>query len=50
MSGFVRYCPKTPFVFLLIANGVNVALDFLFVAVFRWGVAGVALTTVFLSF
>ena len=47
MSGFVRYCPKTPFVFLLIANGVNVALDFLFVAVFRWGVAGVALTTVF---
>ena len=38
---------KTPFVFLLIANGVNVALDFLFVAVFRWGVAGVALTTVF---
>lgn len=38
---------KTPFVFLLIANGVNVALDLLFVAVFRWGVAGVALTTVF---
>ena len=43
----MRYCPKTPFAFLLIANGVNVALDFLFVAVFRWGVAGVALTTVF---
>ena len=38
---------KTPFVFLLIANGANVALDFLFVAIFRWGVAGVALTTVF---
>ena len=41
---------KTPFVFLLIANGVNVALYFLFVAVFRWGVAGVALTTVFSQF
>lgn len=37
---------KTPFYILLVSNVLNLILDILFVAVFRWGVAGVALTTV----
>ena len=37
---------KTPFYFLIAANITNVLLDVLFIAVFRWGVAGAALTTV----
>ncbi|MBQ8086974.1 MAG: MATE family efflux transporter [Clostridia bacterium] len=32
--------------FLLIASVLNIALDLLFVAVFRWGVAGAAIATV----
>ena len=32
--------------FLIVSSVVNVVLDLLFVAVFRWGVAGVALATV----
>lgn len=35
-----------PFYSLLIATGVNLVLDWLFVAVFGWGVAGVAWATV----
>lgn len=38
---------KTPFYFLIIANIANVLLDILFIAVFRWGVAGAALATAF---
>ncbi len=38
---------KTPSYFLILANILNVVLDVLFIAIFRWGVAGVALTTVF---
>ncbi len=38
---------KTPLVFLVIACGVNVALDFLFVLGFDAGVAGAAWATVF---
>lgn len=37
---------KTPFYFLIAANIINVVLDIFFVAIFQWGVAGVALTTV----
>ncbi len=36
----------TPLVFLLIACALNIVLDLLFVAVFQWGVAGVAWATV----
>lgn len=34
-----------PLVFLLISSLTNVALDFLFVAVLPWGVAGAAVAT-----
>lgn len=37
---------KTPLLFLVISSIINIALDLLFVAVFRWGVAGVAWATV----
>jgi len=37
---------KMPFVFLVIASLVNVVLDLLFVLVFSWGVAGVAIATI----
>lgn len=37
---------KTPLYFLVIATIMNVALDLLFVAVFKWGVAGAAWATV----
>lgn len=37
---------KTPLYFLIIATVMNVALDLLFVAVFKWGVAGAAWATV----
>lgn len=36
----------TPLIFLIIASILNVGLDFLFVIVFSWGVAGVAVATV----
>ncbi|MBR3741946.1 MAG: MATE family efflux transporter [Clostridia bacterium] len=36
---------KTPLYAMLIASGVNIALDGLFVIVFRWGVAGAASAT-----
>ena len=37
---------KTPLMFLSIAMGINIVLDLLFVAVFRWGVAGAAIATI----
>ncbi|MDD2954685.1 MAG: MATE family efflux transporter [Oscillospiraceae bacterium] len=37
---------KTPLLFLALACGINIVLDLLFVAVFRWGVAGVAIATI----
>ncbi len=38
---------KTPLYFLIIASLLNVLFDLLFVPVFGWGVAGVALATIF---
>lgn len=37
---------KTPLIFLAVACGLNIVLDLLFVAVFHWGVAGVAIATI----
>ena len=37
---------KTPLYFLIVSTLINIALDLLFVLVFRWGVAGVAWATV----
>lgn len=37
---------KTPLYFLIVATLVNIMLDLLFVAVFRWGVAGAAWATI----
>jgi putative MATE family efflux protein len=37
---------KTPVYFLIIATLVNVALDLLFIGVFKWGIAGAAWATV----
>ena len=37
---------KTPLYFLIIASILNILLDLLFVIVFKWGVAGVAIATV----
>jgi len=37
---------KTPLYFLIIATLANIALDLLFVVVFKWGIAGVAVATV----
>lgn len=37
---------RHPFLFILIASAVNLALDLLFVGVFRWSVAGAALATI----
>jgi putative MATE family efflux protein len=37
---------KTPLYFLIIATVMNVALDLLFVAVFKWGIVGAAWATV----
>ncbi len=36
----------TPLIFLIIASMINVALDLIFVLVFHWGVAGVAIATI----
>lgn len=41
---------KTPLLFLAIACVINIVLDLLFVAVFGWGVAGVALATIIAQF
>ena len=37
---------KMPMILLLVANLVNIALDVLFVVVFKWGVSGVAFASV----
>ncbi len=37
---------KSPFFFLVVSAVTNISFDLLFVAVFRWGVAGAALATV----
>lgn len=37
---------KTPLYFLIVATVLNIILDLLFVLVFHWGVAGVAIATV----
>ena len=37
---------RRPLYYLILSSGLNVALDLLFVAVFRWGVASAALATV----
>ena len=41
---------RTPLLFLAVACGINVALDLLFVVVFRWAVFGVALATIIAQF
>lgn len=37
---------KTPLYFLIIATLANIVLDLLFIIVFKWGIAGVAIATV----
>lgn len=37
---------RTPLLFLVIASVINIVLDLLFVVIFNWGVAGVAIATV----
>ncbi len=41
---------KSPLLFLVIACGINIVLDLLFVLVFGWGVAGVAIATIIAQF
>lgn len=38
--------PKRPLIFLIVACITNIVLDLLFVIVFKWGVAGVAIATI----
>ena len=47
-SGILRAIgdAKRPLYFLIFSCGVNIVLDILFVAVFRWEVMGVAVATV----
>ena len=51
-SGMMRAIgdSRTPFNILLITSGINVVTDILFVAVFKWGVAGAAFATVLAQF
>ena len=37
---------RHPFIFIMIASGINIVLDLLFVGVFKWRVAGAALATI----
>jgi putative MATE family efflux protein len=37
---------KTPLYFLMISTVINIGLDLLFVVVFEWGIAGVAIATI----
>ena len=48
LAGFIRSVgdSKTPLYFLLISAALNIVLDLLFIAVFKWGVAGAAYATV----
>lgn len=41
---------KRPLIFLLVCSGLNIALDLLFVIVFPWGIAGVAIATILSQF
>ena len=41
---------RSPLIFLSIATGINIVLDLVFVLVFHWGVAGVAIATVIAQF
>ena len=52
LSGLLRGLGDsfTPLVFLLIACGLNIVLDIVFVASFGWGVAGVAWATIISQF
>lgn len=52
VSGMLRGLGDSvmPLVFLIVACGLNIVLDLLFVAVFRWGVAGVAWATIIAQF
>ncbi|MCD7744709.1 MAG: MATE family efflux transporter [Lachnospiraceae bacterium] len=38
---------KTPLYAMLLASGINIALDLVFVLVFHWGIAGAAAATIF---
>ncbi len=48
LSAILRGCgdSKHPTLFVIIASGLNLVLDLLFVLVFRWGVAGAAWATI----
>ena len=46
MLSLIHIYSKTPVLFLVVACGINIALDLLFVVVFHWGVAGVAVATI----
>lgn len=50
--GWLLGIGKTKWVLLqqIVVNGINIALDFLFVLVFDWGVAGVAWSTVIATY
>ena len=52
VSGILRGLGDSlmPLIFLLVATGLNIVLDILFVAAFNWGVAGVAWATVIAQF
>ncbi len=52
VSGMLRGLGDSvmPLIFLIVACGLNIVLDLLFVAVFRWGVAGVAWATIIAQF
>lgn len=52
LSGYLRAIgdSKTPFVFLAISTVLNIGLDYVCIAVFKWGVAGAAIATVFSQF
>lgn len=48
VSGIIRAMgdSKTPFYFLVMASVLNIALDLLFIVVFKFGIAGAALATI----
>lgn len=48
MAGILRALgdSTTPLIFLIVASGLNVVFDLLFVIVFQWGVPGVAIATI----
>ncbi len=48
LSGVLRAVgdSRTPFIFLVISSVINIALDLLFIVVFKWGVTGASLATI----